>query len=133
MPLDVNAQVPLSVEGLTHSSDWGTVKNRKVPLAPLGCGRRLGICRAGESGELQAADSSSGVTKASARQGGNADEQGGVRGFPPLICQAGMAAPNMLFPSLTCWTCCCLAPPYPTPSAFCAQKKNSHLNFLGFP
>lgn len=62
IPMDMNPQVPLPGERLTHSSDWGTVKTRKVPLAALGCGRRQETCHA------EKAPGSSGVRKAGARQ-----------------------------------------------------------------
>lgn len=129
--MHVNPQVPLSGEGLTHTA---TGKTRKVPLAPLRCGRRLGMCRAGELWELQAASSSSGVRKASARQGGNAEEQGAVRGFPPLICQAGMdGCTKSAFP---CTHLLDLLLPFsphtPHPLLFVHGKKNQLFPFSWF-
>lgn len=115
IPLDVN---PLSGEGVTHTV---TVKHSKVPLALLGCGRRLGMCCVlwGEESQCQ--------TGWECRRAGSCER------FPSTHLPGRDGCTKHDFP----WThlLYLLLPfaPYPTPSASCAWKKTSYLHFLAFP
>lgn len=96
------------IEALTHDSDLGTAKKRKVTLTPLQHGKRTLSSTAGNKGCRKVVGAVGckqliqGEEEPSARQCRNADEQGSVgEAFHPsqaYVPGQGMAAAKCLFP-----------------------------------